>query len=67
MEISDSEFTTKLVEFAQRNWKVKKLLEDVDYNFDKLTENIKKLIFKEFGITKVYTIKKYIIDKRAKE
>lgn len=67
MELSQTEFMTKLVQFAERNWKLKKLLEIVNYDFDKLGENIQKLVFKELGITKVYIIKKYIVDEKAGE
>ena len=66
MELSQSEFQTKLIQLSMKHNGLKKVLEEVHYNFEELDEWTQKMVFKELGITKVYTIKKYIIDKSSK-
>jgi hypothetical protein len=54
MEISKDEFDLKLQELADKNWKVKKLLDEFG-DYDNLPRNIKNLIDKELGIVKIIT------------
>jgi hypothetical protein len=42
-------FNSSLAEFAERNWKLKKLLAEIG-DYEKQNENIRKLIDKELGV-----------------
>lgn len=54
MKITQKQFDKLLQDLAEKNWKVKKLLEEAgSYNF--LSSNIKRLIDKELKITRKQT------------
>ncbi len=65
MELTQTEFQIKLIQLAEKDFRVKWALELVSYDFDKLEKEFQDYIFKKLGIIKVYTIKKYIIDEKS--
>ena len=58
MQITQADFDSKLKALSEKNWKVKKLLDELG-GFDKLPKHLKELVDKQLGIVRKESI--YVI------
>lgn len=58
-QISHEDFDNMVKDLAERNWKVRNFLRDFG-SYEKLPQNLKDLLDKEFGITRKVTVELFM-------
>ena len=60
--MNQKDFGVAVAQYAKENWKLAKFLGYVNGDFEKLSVNIKQLVYKHIGVKKPSITKEYVED-----